>query len=181
VHVQRRGWCHLKARDLLFLVGYHTSRLQPCSAGHRPSSAHCAATLTSRPKPRQRKKGTCLLQAFSPASSSNPGTISRQSITVLLSHTARAARVCSVKVVYDLRRSNASYFSGRSALSSRVRGVASRLHLLLNPAGNNWAATPGRQLVLDQHPGGLCTHFGRSCVRARRPGPWCGSVYYTVR
>ena len=115
MHVQRRGWCHLKARDLLFLVGYHTSRLQPCSAGHRPSSAHCAATLTSRPKPRQRKKGTCLLQAFSPASSSNPGTISRQSITVLLSHTARAARVCSVKVVYDLRRSNASYFSGRSA------------------------------------------------------------------
>ena len=128
MHVQRRGWCHLKARDLLFLVGYHTSRLQPCSAGHRPSSAHCAATLTSRPKPRQRKKGTCLLQAFSPASSSNPGLfvinrpqriparISRQSITVLLSHTARAARVCSVKVVYDLRRSNASYFSGRSAL-----------------------------------------------------------------
>ena len=45
VHVQRRGWCHLKARDLLFLAGYHTSRLQPCNAGHRPSSAHCAVTL----------------------------------------------------------------------------------------------------------------------------------------
>ena len=159
MHVQRRGWCHLKARDLLFLVGYHTSRLQPCSAGHRPSSAHCAVTLTSRPKPRQRKKGTCLLQAFSPASSWHhlPAINHR----ALVAHGARCTRLFGKGRV---RPTAPPTSRDAPHCSSRVRGVASRLHLLLNPAGNNWAATPGRQLVLDQHPGGLYPF--RSLVRA---------------
>ena len=164
MHVQRRGWCHLKARDLL-LVGYHTSRLQPCSAGHRPSSAHCAATLTSRPKPRQRKKGTCLLQAFSPASSSNPGTISRQSITVLLSHTARAARVCSVKVVYDLRRSNASYFSGRSALQLAGSWGRQPLAPALKP-GRQQLGSDSRKTIGLRPTSWWSLHPFRSLVRA---------------